>query len=166
MPSLYLPIPLWACLLLSSLAILGLRGCGAGRVTRLGLIGWPMLLAAVALGLIGGAQERWLGLCGFAAGLAVGLPLARFIFNLDRARVVGAGVHLPGSVTPLLMYCAYGGWVCYLSHIEMQAYAPARVAYFYYVASGFLGLFCGLLAGRSLRLLKLLRGAWARGRRR
>lgn len=166
MPGLHTPIPLWLCLLLSMLAVLGLRECHAGRVTRLGLIGWPALLIAVALGLIGGAQERWVGFCGFAAAVAVGMPLARFIFDLQRARVIGAGVHLPGSLTPLLMYCAYGGWVCYLNHIEMQMHAQARVAYFYYVASGFLGLFCGLLAGRSRRLLRLLQGAWARGRRR
>lgn len=166
MPSLYTPIPLWACLLLFLLVMLGLRGCGAARVTRLSLVGWPTLLTIIALGLIAGAQERWLGLVGFVAGLAVGIPLARFIFDLRQARVVGAGVQLPGSATPLLMYCAYGGWVCYLHHIELEAHAPARVAYFYYVASGFLGLFCGLLAGRSLRLLKLLRGAWVRGRRR
>jgi hypothetical protein len=158
--------PLWVCLLCVLLAGLGWRACYPLTERRSSLWLVPGVLVGLALVPVLVAEERWGGAAAFVAGMSLGVALTRWVFRLEPARLVDGGVRLPASPGLVLIYVAYGAWVAYLVYVETPHRAPARLAHFYYVASGLVGLFSGLLVGRAAHLLALLRSAWARGRRR
>jgi hypothetical protein len=153
--------PLWVYAVFFILSYYGVIACFRSHVSKKSLQISPvifMTLSLTSLTSLSLSEEVAIQLVAYAPGLLVGWWMALRFFSYSNVQREGDHLVLPGTVKVLIVYWGFFAWRYYLGYqAEMYPEMANALPMTAWSALG-AGLINGLIVGRSLKLLRLLKG--------
>ncbi|WP_347911212.1 hypothetical protein [Pseudomonas grandcourensis] len=150
--------PLWVYAVFLILTYYGVIACFKNHVSKRSLQITPVIFVTLSLASLNLSQGVVIPLSVYVIGLLAGWLLALRFYTYTNVTFAGGNLVLGGTVKVLIVYWGFFAWRYYLGY--HAAMYPERVNELPMTAWSALGagLINGLIIGRSLKLLSLLKG--------